>query len=275
MKDPEEAHDTDPTGRPVASVEDTDPQDDAVTERNDTSPEAFEDGSGEHDTGGFLQWLPTMWLGYRRRKELVLRPSSDGADFAAYACAGRPVAASMPSRPEADAVQVETTMPPESRASAEARDRDAPTVVKRRKSAGPKAVLVGWGAVGLIAASAAIAGWAHRPLTTERVPTGGAAVTPPMPIARGVAKRAEPLESPPLPSPAGLQGGVATSSTNLPKTPMGQRGAPSKTSMKESMAKRETAGAPPAGTDTPTRSRAAPLAASSALPAKEQYFEAQ
>jgi hypothetical protein len=275
MNDPEEAHDTDPTGRPVASGEDTGLQDDAVTERNDPSPEAFEDGSSEHDTGGFLQWLPTMWLGYRRRKELVHRPSSDGADFAAYACAGRPVAASVPSRPEAAAVQVQTASRPESRASAEARERDAPTVVKPRRIRRPRAGLVAWGAVGLVAASAAIAGWAHRPLTTERVPTGGAAVTPPMPIAPGLVARAEPLESPPLPPAAGLQGGVATSSTNLPKTPMGQRGAPSKTSMKESMARRETAGAPAAGTDASARNRAAPLAASSALPAKEQYFEAQ
>src|SRR5260370_40943831 len=170
MSDPEEANDTEPTGRPVASTEDADRGGGEVTETNDTSPEEIDARPSEHATEDFWRWLPTMWLGHRRGKELVQRASSDGADFAVYAGAGRPARASVRRRPEAT-VQLRTA--PSTRSGAafahgevtrgsEAGERDAPTVLKRRRIVGPRGVLVGWGAVGLVAVSASIGWWAHR-----------------------------------------------------------------------------------------------------------------
>jgi len=142
MTDPDA---TEPTGRPGACAEGTDPGEGA----DDTLPDAPEEG----DTDAFLRWLPTMWLGHRRGKELVERPSSDGANFAAYACEGRPAPASMRLRPEAS---VEVQPNPAARSTApvrhrlapdsRARERDAPTVVTRRRTA--RVALLGWVALG-------------------------------------------------------------------------------------------------------------------------------
>src|SRR5450432_1039078 len=147
MSDPD---DTEPTGRPDACAEGTDPGEGA----DDTLPDAPEEG----DSDAFFRWLPTMWLGHRRGKELVERPSSDGANFAAYACEGRPAPASMRLRPEAT-VQVQPSpaagsRPPARRGVAYdscSREHDAPTVVTRRRTAGARAALFGWGAAGLLA----------------------------------------------------------------------------------------------------------------------------
>jgi hypothetical protein len=284
MNDPEGDSDTEPTGHPVASAEDTDRGGAEMMETNDKFPEELEAQPSEHDTEDFWRWLPTMWLGHRRGKELVQRASSDGADFAAYAGAGRPARASVPLRPEAT-VQVRTAPSTGSGAalvhgevthSSEALERDAPTVLKRRRIVGPGGVLVGWGAVGLVAVSASIGGWAHRPAAKETAGKSGAAA-PSVPIASRVAKEREPLEATSLapPSPAGLPGGAQAANTNTPKTPVGERAAPSTPSMKEPRHKADVAGAAAAGVDSPPKRRSPPLPAASAVPAKAQYFEAQ
>ena len=86
--------DTEPTGCPPASDEGPDADADEATEPNDAPREDVAAGVSEHDTDDFLRWLPTLALGHRRRAELVERSSSHGADFAAYACEGRPAATS-------------------------------------------------------------------------------------------------------------------------------------------------------------------------------------
>ena len=94
MSDPDRNSDTEPTGCPPASDEGPDADADEATVPNDAPREDVAAGVSEHDTDDFLRWLPTLALGHRRRTELVERSSSDGADFAAYACEGRPAATS-------------------------------------------------------------------------------------------------------------------------------------------------------------------------------------
>ncbi len=93
MSDPDRS-DTEPTGCSAASDEGPDADGDEATVPNDAPPEDVDAGVSEPDTDDFLRWLPTLALGHRRRTEIVERSSSDGADFAAYACEGRPAASS-------------------------------------------------------------------------------------------------------------------------------------------------------------------------------------
>jgi hypothetical protein len=157
----------------------------------------------------------------------------------------------------------------------EAGERDAPTVLKRRRIVGPGGVLVGWSAIGLVAVSAAIGGWVRRPVAKETARGSGAAAAPPVPIASRVAKEREPLEATSLAPPASLQGGAEAANMNTPKVAVGQRAVASIPSTKEPGHKANMVGAAAAGVDSPARSHARLLPASSAVPAKEQYFEAQ
>jgi hypothetical protein len=276
MKDPE-ADDTEPTGCLDAGTEDTDPQGDAGMATEVGVPEGLEAGSSEDDTDDFLRWLPTMSLGHRRRTELVERPSSDGADFAAYACEGRPAAASVRPRPEG-AVQVEAK--PGSGAlergrrarSASADDRDAPTVVTRKRT-GRRAVLVGVaGAVGLVAAGAAIGGWTLRPPTVaQTLLRAVASETPSAPMGDRT-DRPGPGDSTPAPLAGGTQERTPSAMPSLPRTPAGPRAAAPIASARPVHKRDAVEGR--AGMDAPAKVRAAPLAMASAAPLKDQYFEA-
>jgi hypothetical protein len=252
MKDPD-ANDTEPTGCAFASAEDTDPQGHAAAA---TSDAPFVE-SPEHDTDDFLRWLPTMSLGHRRRTELVERPSSDGADFAAYACAGRPAAASVRLPSEA-AVQM--------RPFARATDGDAPTVLSRRKLAGRRRRVFAWASGGLVVACAVVGGWAHRPEPPprpDRAATIRAALAGPPP-------RATPPESMALPLPVASQASPQAPTMNLPMPPMVQRAAPSAPPIKAH--KREAASAH-VGIDMAATSHPPLVVAASAAAAKDQYFE--
>ncbi len=94
MSDPDRTNDAEPTGRPLATAQSPNSDADEATAPNDASGSDIAAGSTEHDTDDFLRWLPTLALGHRRRAQLVERPSSDGADFAAYAGDGRPASTS-------------------------------------------------------------------------------------------------------------------------------------------------------------------------------------
>jgi hypothetical protein len=282
MKDPEGVHDTEPSARAVASAEDTDPAGREGTDTSDTSPDPLDADRSEQDTPDFLRWLPTMWLGYRRRKELVHRRSSDGADFVEYASAARPVAASSHVRPEAT-VQVRgapSTGPMalvarNARASSEAAEREAATVLLRRRTVGPRAALVGCGAVALVSVGVGVCWWAQWPLAKGGGPASSAAVAPPVPIASSVARRGQPLESASLPPPTGSPETASQVGTNTENTSIGQRASIAMPSTKESRHKIDRTDAVPAAVDASARSRATLLPAASAAPAKEQYFEAQ
>jgi hypothetical protein len=219
-----------------------------------------------------------MWIGHRRRKELVERPSSEGADFAAYASEGRPVAASARVPPEAK-VQVRTDGSPrsgsrgggESDDASEVGGRDALTVAKRRRRFASGRAVVGWGAAGLLVTSASILWWARRPQAIElpaRASAAAAAI--PLPTARMEAERVEaPAPWPPTP---GVQG--EAQSANPPVAPAAQRttaSTPLLKAMKEARRKGERAAlASPGGSPRAT----APVAAAP-VPVKEQYFEEQ
>jgi hypothetical protein len=270
MKDPE-ADDTEPTGRLDAGTDDTDPQGDV--EVTDVGvPEGLEEDSSEEDTDDFLRWLPTLALGHRRRNELVERPSSDGADFAAYACEGRPAAPSVRPPPEA-AVQVQIAPAPGARAGGERRgeaadERDAPTVVRPRRT-GWRAVLVGAaGVVGLVAAGAV---WTTlRPPAVARPLLRAAAApeTSPAPVAdrtdRPVPRDARPV----LP---GTQERTQSVLPSLARTTAIPRAAASSVSARP--VHKRVAAEGRTAIDAPAQMRAAPVAAASATPLKDQYFE--
>ncbi|MGO9834127.1 MAG: hypothetical protein ACLP1X_07935 [Polyangiaceae bacterium] len=275
MKDPE-ADDTEPTGCLDAGTEDTDPQGHPEMGTDVGVPEGLEAGSSEEDTDDFLRWLPTMSLGHRRRSELVKRPSSDGADFAVYACEGRPAAASERPRPEA-AVQVQITPPPglgalargERARGASADERDAPTVVTRRRT-GWRAVLVGAaGVVGLVAAGAAIVGRTLRPpAIAQTLLPAAASETPSAPMADRI-DRPGPGDS--TPAPPAAQERTQSAMPSLARTPAGPRASVSSASARP-VHKRDAAEGR-TGIDAPAKIRAAPLATASAVPLKDQYFE--
>jgi len=261
MKDPE-ADDTEPTGCAFASAEDTDLQGHVAAAPMGAPSEELDAESGEYDTENLLRWLPTMSLGHRRRTELVERPSSDGADFAAYAYAGRPASASAAPRPEA-AVQVQ---PPAAR---HAPEPDAPTVLSRRRLAGRRRRLFAWAAGGLVAACTVVAGWTHRP---EQASSYGAARAQ-APVSDR-APRAPPVESVRPPSQAASGEGSQAATTHLPEVPVVPRAAPSGPPARQTAHKREAANAH-MGVDMPAKSHAPPVAAASAAAAKDQYFETQ
>jgi hypothetical protein len=282
MKDPEGVHDTEPSARAVASAEDTDPTSREGMDTSDTSPNPLDAERSEHDTADFLRWLPTMWLGYRRRKELVHRRSSDGADFVEYASAARPVAASSHVRPEAT-VQVRAApstgsmalIARNASASSEAAERDAATVLLRRRIVGPRGALVGCGAVALVSVGVGVCWWAQWPLAKVGGPGSSVAVAPPVPIASSVAKGGEVLESAALPSATGLHETAQEVGTTTENTSIDRRATIAMPSTRESRHKTDRTDAVPAVVEASARSRATLPPAASPVPAKEQYFEAQ
>ena len=263
MNDPD---DTEPTGRPDACTEGTDPGEGA----DDTFPDAPEEG----DTDDFFRWLPTLWNGHRRRAELVERPSSEGADFASYACEGRPVAASARVRPEAK-VQVWTDVSPRSRSRGrgesddglEASGRDAPTVVKRPRSFASGRALLGWATAGLLTVSASILWFTHSRHATEVPARTTAAVTLPVPTARTLAGRVEPPA--PVPPSAGLPREAQKEKTLMAAAPQtASASAPLVKAVKAARGKGEPTLAPVDASPRATASVPTP-----AVPAKEQFFE--
>ena len=265
MNDPD---DTEPTGRPGACAEGTDPGEGA----DDTLPDAPEEG----DSDAFFRWLPTMWLGHRRGKELVERPSSDGANFAAYACEGRPAPAPMRPRPEAT-VQVQPGPNAGSRPLARrdvaydsgSRERDAPTVVSRRRTA--RAARIGWGALGAVAVSAIVGGWTHRPLRGEVAASGSAATTPSVRVASSESKPREPLERAPAAAAFEWRAEAPPANASMAKIPPRPKAVASLPSVPAR--KSDAVGVAPVGIDAVARNRTPPGVPSSAA-SKEQFFEA-
>ena len=216
-----------------------------------------------HDTDDFMRWLPTLALGHRRRAELVERSSSDGADFAAYACEGRPAATSGQPRIES-AVKVQAAQ------ASKDLERDAPTVLTGERRARRWWRRIGWASLGAVAAGAALAAWAERPVVTEKALLRREPVaTAPTPIGRAPTQPVEAAESTAAPPPTSLHG----SPTDVARTAADQRALPSSAAAADAARKRDSA-----GTSKPlassARRRAAPLAAAPTLPAKDQYFEA-
>jgi hypothetical protein len=268
MNDPD---DTEPTGRPDECAEGTDPG----QETDDTLLDTPE----EEDTDAFLRWLPTMWLGHRRGKELVERPSSDGANFAAYACEGRPAPASMRLQPEAT-VHVQPSPATGSRPPARrdvaydsgSRERDAPTptVVTRRRTT--RAARIGWGAVGMVAVSAIVGGWIHhRPLRGEGAASGSVAATPPVQVAGSEAKPRELLESAPAVAAFEWNAEPPPANGSIAKTPARPKAVASLPSA--AARKKDAVGGAPVGIDAVARNRA-PLGVPSSASSKEEFFEA-
>jgi hypothetical protein len=260
MSDADRIKDTEPTGCPPASDEGPDADADEVTLPNDGPCEDVAADESEHDTDDFLRWLPTFALGYRRRAELVERPSSDGADFAAYACVGRPAATSGQARIES-AVKVQ---PPRGSKDLE---RDAPTVLTGERRARRRWRTIGWASFGV---AAAVAGWAERPVGTEKALQRGEAVaTAPMPIGPTPTRPAEAAESTAAPPATPLH----ASPTDVVRTAADQRALPSSAAAAEAARKRDSAGTPKPPLSS-ARRRAATPAAAPTFPAKDQYFEA-
>ncbi len=263
MSDPDWIHDTDPTGCPLDREEGPDVDADAATEPNNAPCADVAEGDGESDTDDFFRWLPTLALGHRRRAQLVERPSSDGADFAAYACEGRPAATPGHARIES-AVNVQAA-----RGSKDL-ERDAPTVLTEGRRARRRWRTIGWVSIGVVAAGAALAGWAERPVAPEKpLQRGQAVATAPMPIGPTPTQTVGAAASMAAPSPTPLQ----ASPTDVVRTAADERALPSSAATADAARKRDSAGTPkplPAS----ARRRAAPLAAAPNLAAKDQYFEA-
>jgi hypothetical protein len=263
MSDPDRNRDTDRAGCPSACDEGLDADEDAATEPNDASRADAAGRDGENDTDDFLRWLPTLALGHRRRTELVERSSSDGADFAAYACQGRAAATSDPPRIES-AVNVQPA-----RGSRDL-ERDAPTVLTGERRAHRQWRRIGWASFGVVAAGAAIAAWAERPAATEKaLPRGEAVATARRPIVPTLTQPVEAAHSAAAPPPAPSQ----ASPMPLARTAPDEGALPSSAAAADAARKRNSVGAPKALLSS-ARRRAATMAAAPTVPAKDQYFEA-
>jgi hypothetical protein len=223
-------------------------------------------GSSEHDTDDLLRWLPTLALGHRRRTELVERPSSDGADFAAYAGEGRAAATS--GRPRVEpAEKVQTTLhgvPPRSKDP----ERDAPTVLTGERSAQRRWRSIRWAALGAIATGISVAAWAWRPVPADKESPGKHAVSL-VPIAPTPTQLAEPAQSTAAPfapptqeSPAEVTRMATDRTAVLASAPAA-----------DAARKKDSAG-PPKPLPSSARGRTAPLAAAPTVLTKDQYFEA-
>ena len=270
MSDPDRINDTEPTGCPLDSGEGPDADADAATEPNDASREDVAAGSSEHDTDDFMRWLPTLALGHRRRAELVERPSSDGADFAAYACEGRPAATSGQARIE-PAVKVQTTPHGERSLGSRDAERDAPTILTRERSSRRGWRSIGWAALGVAAAGATLAGWAERPVVTEKASQRGEAVaTAPTPLGPTPTQPVEAAESTAAPPPTPLQ----ASPTDVARMAADERAVPSGAAAADAARRKRDSAETPKPLPSSARRRAVPRAAAPTLPAKDQYFEA-
>ena len=262
MSDPDRINDTEPTGCPLATDEGPDADADEATEPNDASREDVAAGSSEHDTDDFLRWLPTLALGHRRRAELVERPSSDGADFAAYACEGRPAATGQ--------ARIESAVNVQAAQGSKDLERDAPTVLTGERRARRGWRRIGWVSFGVAAAGAALAGWAERPVVTEKALQRGEAVaTAPMPIGPIPTQPVEAAEPTAAPPPTPLQ----ATPTDVARTAADQRVLSSSAAAADAARKRDSAGTPKP-LPSSARRRAVPLASAPTLAAKDQYFEA-
>ena len=262
MSDPDRINDTEPTGCPLATDDGPDADADEATEPNDASREDVAAGSSEHDTDDFLRWLPTLALGHRRRAELVERPSSDGADFAAYACEGRPAATGQ--------ARIESAVKVQAAQGSKDLERDAPTVLTGERRARRGWRRIGWASVGVAAAGAALAGWAERPVATEKALQRGEAVaTAPMPIGPIPTQPVEAAEPTAAPPPTPLQ----ATPTDVARAADQRVLSSSAAAADAARRKRDSAETPKLLPSSAMR-RAAPLAAAPTLPAKDQYFEA-
>jgi hypothetical protein len=255
MSDPDRINDTEPTGCPLASDEAHDGDGDEVTVPNDPPREDVDAGVTEPDSDDFLRWLPTLALGHRRRTQIVERSSSDGADFAAYACEGPPAATSGPPRAES-AVKVQLPQ------GSTDLDRDAPTVLTGERRTRRRWRTIGWVSIGVAAAGAAIAGWAERPMATEKpMQRGEAVATTPMRIQTHPVEAAEPTA--PLPTPP----------TDVARTPADERALSSSAAASVAARKSDSTGGPKPFPSS-ARSRPLPLATAPTFPAKDEFFEA-
>jgi hypothetical protein len=252
--------------------DDTDPMLDATLVDTDPGPGPIEDTAAdegeeesEQDSDEFWRWLPTMGLAHRRRRELVERPSSDGAAFAAYAGAARPAvaAATMPFEAK---VRIASGL-----AEGEAPgSRDALTVVSPRRGRRSPAVAIGLAAVAAVSVTV-VAGSSHLPAWRQGhvASTGQAATTPrqtnepsaePALHAPRPGPTEEPLPTGPAPTAsAGATRAESTSPVNSGPPRPRERSAPARAA--ESPAQR---GARPA----------APAAPAASL-TKDQFFEVQ
>jgi hypothetical protein len=258
MSDPDRINDTEPTGCPLASDEGRDADADEATVPNDLPREDVDAGVTEPDTDDFLRWLPTLALGHRRRTQIVERSSSDGADFAAYACEGRPAATSGQPRTES-AVKVQLPQ------GSTDLDRDAPTVLTGERRTRRRWRTIGWVSFGVAAAGAAIAGWVERPMATEKPLQGGGAVaTAPTRIGPITTHPVEATE-PPAP--------LRTPPTDVARRAEDERAVPSSAAASDGPRKSASTAAPKPFPSS-ARRRPSPLATAPTFPTKDEFFEA-
>ena len=273
MKDPDKLHDTEPIEPPMPSVDDTEPGVDPVD-----STDALLDGLGktsaDGDTDDFLRWLPTMSLGHRRRKELVERSSSDGADFAAYACEGRPAVSAAPGHAEG---QVQVEGPPAAASSSRGGrmalgERDALTMIRARPDGRSRRAFVAGAAAGLVTAGLAVAGWAVGPFSAGARPPGASSARA-RPVSSEVPLATAPSGSVALAPVAGSPSVAPTSDANqtvAAASPSASRS----TSVQDAIGGRVPVAAQAergAGARVHTLR---PVGRPSTVPAKDAYFEA-
>jgi len=262
MSDPDGANDTERNAQLPASTDlgaDADPCAAEVSNTVPTSPLESEARSNEVNTEDFLGWLPTLWLWQRRRKELMQRRSSDGADFVAYASTGRPVRPGAPVPTEAS-VQVQTTLSPEV-----AVERDAPTVfLPRRRGASRQRVAVGFAVVFLVA-TIGFAAWTHRPPRADDSALAPSTAASPAQGAGDLAAPTELMARSAVPVRATTEV-PAAHFTETRKDPRGATGSPL---VKESPRRSDGSHVGSLGHDAASAHRAPP----SETPAKDRYFE--
>jgi hypothetical protein len=246
MNDPD---DTDPLHD--ATLVDTEP---GLGPTEDTIPDEREEES-EQDSDEFWRWLPTMGLAHRRRRELVERPSSDGAAFAAYASAARPAMAAPTSQFGAKVRIAEDEAPG---------SRDALTVVSPRHGRRSPAVTIGLAVAAAIAVTVVITGSSYLPAWRKRhvESTGQAAAMSPARNEPSIDRTLPPSEVPaeePLPASA-----ASAATTRVERTAPANLGPP----------RPRERPAPPRAAESPAR-RGAPPVASAASFTKDKFFEAQ
>jgi hypothetical protein len=272
MSDPDRTNDTEPTGRPLPSATSPDSDADEATTQNDASGSDAAAGATEHDTDDFLRWLPTLALGHRRRAQLVERPSSDGADFAAYAGDGRPAGASGQPRLES-AANVQMSLRSGDPQGSKDPERDAPTVLTRERSARRRWRIIGWGAVGLCATGAAVAGWMDRPVPIDKsLRPREAVATAPVPAGQTLTPPTEAAQPTATLSAVPSRASAQASDADAARTAAGPLAVPSTPPEADATRKAGSAGAPRT-IDLSAKGRASPLAAAPTAPAKDQFFE--
>jgi hypothetical protein len=249
--------------------DDTDPMHDETVVDTDPGPEPTEDvvpgeleEAAEQDSDDFWQWLPTMGLAYRRRRELVERRSSDGAPFAAYAGAARPAVAAPALRFDAK-VRIASGLREGDAEGA----RDALTVVKPRRGRRSPMVTVGLAAAAAVSVTAAFAAWSYLPAGRQAhvASTGRAAATwaPNEPSAdRTLHASSDGTTDPPMPT-----GAAPTASGAMTR-------AESPSPVSSGPPRQRARSAPSRAAESPERRGPRPVASAASL-TKDQFFEAQ